>query len=154
MKIILRSYSGADYGPESLTALISAIFGDFMTIFGIYVWRKCMRKWHPKSEAVATYFACRRHPPETGFTIRYAKWSALEKSVAARAVNNYGPESAPEYDRSRHLTFLRGDPGSGSFQVDPLELAPVMEFASFCGVAEACKHCKALLHINFLINLV
>ena len=57
-----------------------------------------MQKWHPKSEAVATYFACRRHPPETGFTIRYAKWSALEKSVAARAVNNYGPESAPEYD--------------------------------------------------------
>ena len=107
MKIILRSYSGADYGPESLTALISAIFGDFMTIFGIYVWRKCMRKWHPKSEAVATYFACRRHPPETGFTIRYAKWSALEKSVAARAVNNYGPESAPEYDRSMIFIIWR-----------------------------------------------
>ena len=112
MKIILRSYSGADYGPESLTALISAIFGDFMTIFGIYVWRKCMRKWHPKSEAVATYFACRRHPPETGFTIRYAKWSALEKSVAARAVNNYGPESAPEYDRS--MIFISGHSSSGS----------------------------------------
>ena len=40
-----------------------------------------------------------------------------------------GLESAPEYDRSMILKFVRGDSGSGSFQVDPLESAPVLESA-------------------------
>ena len=42
-----------------------------------------------------------------------------------------GLESAPEYDRNMILTTLRSDYGSGSFQVDPLESAPVMESAHF-----------------------
>ena len=37
-----------------------------------------------------------------------------------------GLESAPEYDRSMILKFVRSDSGSGSFQVDPLESAPVL----------------------------
>ena len=43
-----------------------------------------------------------------------------------RAVMIPGLESAPEYDRSMILKFVRCDSGSGSFQVDPLESAPVL----------------------------
>ena len=46
-----------------------------------------------------------------------------------RAVLIPGLESAPEYDRSMILKFVRSDSGSGSFQVDPLESAPVLESA-------------------------
>ena len=49
--------------------------------------------------------------------------------VGLRAVMISGLESAPEYDRSMILTLFRGDSGSGSFQVDPLESAPVLESA-------------------------
>ena len=38
-----------------------------------------------------------------------------------------GLESAPEYDRSMILKFVRSDSGSGSFQVDPLESAPIVD---------------------------
>ena len=48
-----------------------------------------------------------------------------------------GLELAPQYDQNMCLTFLRGDSGSGSFQVDPLESAPLMKLALFYGVAEA-----------------
>ena len=47
----------------------------------------------------------------------------------SRAVMIPGLESAPEYDRSMIFTLFRGDSGSGSFQVDPLESAPVLESA-------------------------
>ena len=40
-----------------------------------------------------------------------------------------GLESAPEYDRSMILTLFRGDSHSGSFHVDPLESALVLESA-------------------------
>ena len=47
----------------------------------------------------------------------------------SRAVMIPGLESAPEYDWSMILKFVRSDSGSGSFQVDPLESAPVLESA-------------------------
>ena len=53
----------------------------------------------------------------------------LSRDVHNRAVLIPGLESAPEYDRSMILKFVRGDSGSGSFQVDPLESAPVLESA-------------------------
>ena len=49
--------------------------------------------------------------------------------LRTRAVMIPGLESAPEYDRSMILKFVRSDSGSGSFQVDPLESAPVLESA-------------------------
>ena len=53
------------------------------------------------------------------------------QAVRSRAVVIPGLESAPEYDRNMPLTILRGYSGSGSFQVDPLESAPVMELTPF-----------------------
>ena len=50
-------------------------------------------------------------------------------TVPPRAVMIPGLESAPEYDQSIILTLFRGDFGSGSFQMDPLESAPVLESA-------------------------
>ena len=47
-------------------------------------------------------------------------------SINIRAVLIPGLESAPEYDRSMILKCVGGDSGSGSFQVDPLESAPVL----------------------------
>ena len=52
-----------------------------------------------------------------------------QNMACIRAVMIPGLESAPEYDRSMIFTFFRGDSGSGSFQVDPLESAPVLESA-------------------------
>ena len=50
-----------------------------------------------------------------------------------------GLESAPEYDRSMILKFVRSDSGSGSFQVDPLESAPVL-------VSAPLVHCWSFLN--------
>ena len=53
-----------------------------------------------------------------------------------------GLESAPEYDRSMILKFVRGDSGSGSFQVDPLESAPVLGSAPLVLLT----HCQSFLN--------
>jgi len=50
-----------------------------------------------------------------------------------------GLESAPEYDRSMILKFVTSDSGSGSFQVDPLESAPVL-------VSAPLVHCWSFLN--------
>ena len=61
--------------------------------------------------------------------VEYLDWVDLDLGSSARAVMIPGLESAPEYDRSMIFTLFRCDSGSGSFQVDPLELAPVLESA-------------------------
>ena len=60
-------------------------------------------------------------------------------NIGTRAVMIPGLESAPEYDRSMILKFVRGDSGSGSFQVDPLESAPVL-------VSAPLVHCWSFLN--------
>ena len=54
---------------------------------------------------------------------------AIDCVFPVRAVMIPGLESAPEYDRSMILKFVSGDSSSGSFQLDPLESAPVLESA-------------------------
>ena len=100
------------------------------------------RPWPCILHAVAT-------PPETGFTIRYAKWSAVEKSVAARAVNNYGPESAPEYD-FHNLAIPAPAPGlfpGGSGTI--LELAPLLMLVPKLVPIPLCLMLKDLKMLKF-----
>ena len=71
-----------------------------------------------------------------------------------RAVMIPGLESALDYDRNMCLTFLRGDSGSGSFQVDPLESAPLMELALFMVLLKLfqCVDIARPIFLNFLTN--
>ena len=73
------------------------------------------------------------------FACVYVREGGQIHTVSIRAVMIPGLESAPEYDWSMILKFVRSDSGSGSFQVDPLESAPVLESAPLA-------HCWSFLN--------